>query len=271
MVEKVRIPTIQTLFESLLRDGTFSKEWFLWFQAVDSVVQALPPFPVPPPPPTQANLQIQDDGVDVGVANPRHISFDSNLTATAAGNDVHVNATVSAGSRIFILTANSIQLSDTDDGKTYVITNGSGLNFDVTFVSGTNPSVPFRVYLFLLNPCVFRVQWQAGMAWQFFEGSSTGASLSSKTLDLGQHCLVVSRVTYNAVSAYAVEETYANIVGFRPMLNILGAAELRLTDITDAAASTGANGAPPAQVAGYLRGLISSGSGITTIRFPFYL
>lgn len=91
-----RIPQIGTPYEDPNKAenaGTFNKPWFLWFQQVDAAIQTLPPAPQPPPPPTQANIQIQDDGVDVGVANPRHISFDENISVTAIGNDVHIHGT----------------------------------------------------------------------------------------------------------------------------------------------------------------------------------
>lgn len=276
MADLTRIPLINTPW--LVPDGqggmTLNSIWFQWLQKIDAKVSPLPP-PAPsppPPPPILANMQFQDDSVNVGPANPLKVSFDANLAATydIPNTTVRVAATVSAGSNIVFLNANSMTLINSDDGKTYFITNGGGVDFNVNFTSITDPPSPFRVHLVFVNALNdFVVNFLTGMsAWQFFDTSSTGASASRRTFGSPGASFVITHLhPSGGVDAWNVQENPTNTLGVRSELMLGGQADLRISTVTDVGAFTGANGAPPAQVAGYLRATING----TVIRFPFYL
>lgn len=110
--------------------------WFRWFQAVDQAIASLPPPVTPPPPPTQANIQFQGAGVNLGTANPPFVSFDTGLVGTRVGNTVHVTASGGSGGIFRIPVVTTPTTPDTTLlAKCLSITGGITLSAGV-FVQG---------------------------------------------------------------------------------------------------------------------------------------
>jgi hypothetical protein len=89
MADINRIPLITTPID--LKGDGISPIWFRWMQYIDGRVATLPPAPEPPPPPSQANILFQDNGVDLGTANPPFVSFNFGVTAARSGSTVSVD------------------------------------------------------------------------------------------------------------------------------------------------------------------------------------
>lgn len=170
--------------------------------------------------------------------------------------------------QIINITTDSLVLSDADHSITYVVTNSAG-NFDISFVSGSDPANPFRVRIILCLPAHdLRVTFPTGTL-QFFDASTTTGSPSTQTVTLisGFTSLIVSVFQQGGTTIHAIQETASNDMAQQAYLALcLSTGQIRIIGGANTA-SAGAGAAPPATVDGYLKMTISDGS---LKKIPYY-